>query len=131
MVILEVEGDFLKELVGKIAIFEEIGAVFEVDNVDLGVDGGGFGLFGEFDQGMTGFGEVKIDDIWSGSAVDAGDFVLSGDKTGKPNGRITGVVFLIIGAFVSLVDDNQTQVAERGEEGGARPDDDLRGKGYS
>lgn len=104
--ILEVGSDFLKKLIGEIAIFEEISTILEVDNVDFWVDGGGFGFFGELDEGMTGLGEVKIDDIGSGGAVDAGDFELSGDKTGQADGGIAGCIFLIIGAFVSLVDDN-------------------------
>ena len=62
-----------------------------------------------------GFGEVIVNDIRGGSAGDAGDFALTGDKTGEAYGRITWSVLLIIGTFVGFVDDDQAKVAERGK----------------
>ena len=66
MVIFEILLDIFEQNIGKIAIFGEIGAIFEVDNGDFGVDGGGFGAFGEFNQGMMGASEVIIDEIRGG-----------------------------------------------------------------
>lgn len=74
VVIFEVFLDMCEQLRRKIVVPGEIGAVFEVDNGDFGVDGGFFGFGGEFDQGMVGFGEVIIDDIRGGGTLDAGDF---------------------------------------------------------
>ncbi len=50
MFILNIVSYFCQEKVGKIAIFGEIGAVFEVDEENFWVDGGLFGFFGEFDR---------------------------------------------------------------------------------
>ena len=38
-----------------------------------------------------------------------------------------GGVLLVIGGFMSLVDDDEAEVVDRCEKGGARADDDLRG----
>ena len=78
---MEIFADFGEQLVGKIAIFEEIGAVLEVDNGDFGVDGSGFGLLREFDEGIVGLGEVIVDDIGGGGAGDAGNLALASNKT--------------------------------------------------
>ncbi len=70
----EVVLDGSEEGVGKITVADEVGAIFEVDDFDVGGDGGGFGFFGQFDEGRMGGGEVIIDDIGGGSAEDGGDF---------------------------------------------------------
>ncbi len=53
-----------------------------------------------------GFREVIVDDIRRGSTFDAGNFEIVRHETGEAQGRITGSVFLVIGAFVRLVDDD-------------------------
>lgn len=84
-------------MVREVTVFLEIGAIFEVDECDFGVDGGGFSFFGEFDEGIMGFCEVKIDDIGSGSAFDTGDFECASNETSKAESGITWRVILIIG----------------------------------
>jgi len=71
MFILNIVCYFCQEKVGKVAIFGEIGAVFEIDKRDFGVDGGLFGFFGELDEGMMSFSEVIVDEIRGGRAEDA------------------------------------------------------------
>ena len=106
MMILQIFGDFGQQLVGKIAVFEEISAVFEVDDGDFGVNSGGFGLLVELNEGIMGFGEVIIDDIRGGGAGNARDFELTGNKTGETESRIARGVFLIIGTLMGFVDDD-------------------------
>lgn len=126
---LDIFLDGGQELVGKIAIFEKIGAILEVNDGRLGGDGGGFGFFGKLNQGIVGLGEVKIYDIRGGSALDARYFEGTRHKTGEPEGGIARGVFLIIGTFVSFVNDNKAKVMNWGKEGGAGADDNegLRG----
>lgn len=81
---------------------------------------------GEFDERMVGFGEMIIDDIGSGSALDTRDFEGMSDETGETEGGITGRIFLIIGAFVRFVDDNESEVRQGRKEGGTRTNDDPR-----
>ena len=50
---------------------------------------------------------------------------MAGDVAGKANGRVFGGVFLEIGRFVSLVDNDKTEVFQRCKEGRAGADDDL------
>ena len=45
MMIFEVMLDVFEELIGKVAVFGEICAIFKVDEVDFWRDGGGFGFF--------------------------------------------------------------------------------------
>lgn len=103
---LDIFFDSSQDLVGKIAIFEEISAVFEVDDGGFRGDSGGFGFGGEVDEGIVGFGEVEINDIRGGGTLDTGDFEGAGHKTGETEGRITGGVFLVVGTLVGFVDDN-------------------------
>lgn len=110
-------------MVGKIAIFEKISAVFEVDDGRLRYDGGGFGFFGEFDKGIMGFCEMEIDDIRGGGALDARYFEGTRHKTGEPEGGIARGVFLIIGTFVSFVNYNKAKVMNWGKEGRTGADD--------
>ena len=78
MFILNIVYYFCQERVGKIAIFGEIGAIFEVDKGDFGVDGGLFGFFGELDEGMVGFGEMIVNEIRGGGAENAKRLCLCG-----------------------------------------------------
>jgi len=71
MFILNIILYFCQEKVGKIAIFGEIGTVFEIDKGDFGVNGGRFGFFGEFGEGIVDFGKVIVDEIRGGGAEDA------------------------------------------------------------
>lgn len=112
---------------GKITIFGEIIAIFEVDNGGFSGDGGRFGLNVEIDKGVAGFCKVVIDDIRGGSTENTGNFATASDETGEAESGITGWIFLIIGGFMSFVDNNKAEIIDRGEEGGARADDDLRG----
>ncbi len=121
---LDIFLDGGQELVGKIAIFEKIGAILEVNDGRLGGDGGGFGFFGKLNQGIVSLGEVKIDDIRGGSALDARYFEGTRHKTSEPEGGIARSVFLIIGTFVSFVNYNKAKVMNWGKEGGARANDD-------
>ncbi len=91
----------------------------------MGGNGGRFGFLIELDQGMFGLGEMIIDDIRSGSAENARDFKGGSHEAGKTQGGVAGRIFLIVSAFVSFVNDNKTKVVNRGEESGARADDDL------
>lgn len=49
---------------------------------------------------------------------------MAGDEAGKAEGGITGGVFLVVGGFVSFVDNDEAEVMNRCEEGGAGADDD-------
>lgn len=71
MVILNIVLYFCQEKVRKIAIFGEIGTIFEVDEGNFGVNGGRFGFFGEFGEGIMNFGEVVVDEVRGGGAEDA------------------------------------------------------------
>lgn len=122
--VFEVFGDGGEKLIGKIVIFLEVVTIFEVDNSDFGVNGGGFSAGGEFDEGFFGFGEMIIDDVRGGGAEDTGDFEACGHETGKAEGGITGRIILVVGAFVGFVDNDETEVANRGEKGRAGADDD-------
>lgn len=139
MFILNIICYFCQEKVRKVAIFGEISAVFEVDKGDFGVDGGLFGFFGEFDEGIMVFCEVIIDEIRGGGAEDAfwlrlygfeglkfGGFwlELANDEAGEAEGGVARGVFLVIGGLMGFVDDDEAEVVNRGEEGGARTDDD-------
>lgn len=71
MFILNIVCYFCQEKVGKVAIFGEIGTIFEVDKGDFGVNGGLFSFFGELDEGTMSFSEVIIDEIRGGGAENA------------------------------------------------------------
>ena len=75
------------------------------------------------------FCEIIICDKRGGRTGKATDFFGIGDKTSEAKSGITGRILLKIGRFVRLVNDNQTEIFDRGEEGGAGADDDLRGFG--
>lgn len=103
---LDIFFDGSQYLVGKIAVFKEIGTVFEVNNSGFGGDGGSFGFSSKLDEGTMGFSEVKIDDIGGGSALNTRNFEGAGHETGEAESRIAGGIFLIVSVFVGLIDDN-------------------------
>lgn len=51
---------------------------------------------------------------------------MADNEAGEAESGIARGIFLIIGGFVGFVDDNETEVVNRGEEGGTRTDDDER-----
>ncbi len=125
MVSFNISLDSCQEGSRKIAIFGEIIAILEVDNGGFGGDGSRFGLNVEIDKGVAGFCKVVIDDIRGGSTENTGNFTTASDETGEAESGVAGRILLIIGRFVGFIDDNQTEIIDRGEEGGARADDDL------
>lgn len=118
MISLKIVFDFCQKLVRKIAILAEIITITEVDDGNFWLNGGGFSLSREFNEGVMRFGEVKIYDVRCSGTINAEDFTLVGHKTGKSYSGIAGCVFLIIGTFVGFVDKNKAEVINRGEEGG-------------
>ena len=78
---------------------------------------------------MIFFGEIKIGDEWGGSAFETGDFKRRSNKTGKAESRVFWGIFLEIGGFMGLVDDDEAEVMNRGEQSRARADNDKRGFG--
>ena len=73
VVIFEVFGDGIKKWGAKIAVFGKLIAIFEVDNLDVWLDGGGFGFFGKRDKGVFGFSKVKVGNGGGGGAEDTGN----------------------------------------------------------
>lgn len=112
MMMLKIIIDSCQELIGKIAIFAKISAITQINDGKIRRNGGGFSFFGEFDKGMTGLCEVIIDQIRCSGALKAGDFQSASDKTSEAEGGIARWVFLIIGGFVGLVDDDLAEVAD-------------------
>lgn len=86
--------------------FGKIGAIFQVDDLDFGIEGGGFGLLVEGNEGMMGFCEVIVDNTWSGGTFDAGNVEGFSDEASEAWSGIMRGVFLVVGAFVGLVDDD-------------------------
>jgi len=127
---LNIVFDSRQELIGKIAVFEEIRTVFQVDNGGFRGDSGGFGFLSELDEGMVGFCEVEIDDVRGGGALNTGDFEGTSHEASEAESGITGGVFLVIGAFVGFVDDDEAEVLDGGEEGGAGADDNKGRSGF-
>ena len=127
MAVREVALDGRQEVVAKITVFREGLARFEVDEVEIRVFGGRFGAGFQGNASVVFLGEVIIGDERSGGALETGDFQGVRHKTGEAEGRVFRGVFLRIGRFVSFVDDDEAEVVNRGEEGGAGADDDERG----
>ncbi len=73
-----------------------------------------------------GFGKVIIDKIRGGGALETGDFKSASNETSEAQGGIARCVFLVIGGFVGFVDDDLAEVANRGQEGGTRADNNQR-----
>ncbi len=89
------------------------------------MESGSFGFFSEGDEGVFSVCEVKVGDERGGGAKQTRDFKSAGDERGEAEGGVFRGVFLVISGFVGFVDDDETEVFERCEEGGARTDDDL------
>lgn len=123
--VLEVFGDGGEEGSAEITVLGELIAIFEVDEVDVGRFGGGFGFDVEADKSVFGLGEVEIGDTRGGAALEAGDFEGAGDEAGEAKSGIAGGIVLIIGGFVGFVDDDEAEVGDRGKKGGAGADDDF------
>lgn len=94
-------------MVGEVAVFGEILAVFEVDDRDFGIDCGILGLSGEFDEGAFRFGKMIIGDVRSGTAEDARDFEVFSDKTSQAQSGVARRVFLIISSLVGFVNHDE------------------------
>ena len=108
--VAEVFFDCREERIGEVAIFGEVVALSEVDDFDVGSDGGSFCLFGEGDEGAFGLGEVEVGDERGGGAEEAGDFEVAGDERGEAEGGVFGSVFLVVGGFVRLVDNDESEI---------------------
>ena len=121
----EVIFDALEKGVGKIAITSEILAIFEIDDGGADGSGGSFGLSSKSDERMFAFSKVIIGDEGGGGTEETSDAELAGGEAGEADGGVFGGVFLEIGGFVGLVDDDEAEIADWGEEGGARADDEL------
>ncbi len=121
---LEVFFDSCQKLVGEVTVFKKIGAFFKIDDSYFGSDSGRFGFFGKFDEGMMGFGKVKIDDVRGGGTLNTGNIEGFGNKASKSDGGITRGILLIIGRFMRFIDHNKAKISEWGKEGGARADND-------
>lgn len=90
---------------------------------------GGLSLFGEGNEGVFRGGEVIIGGKRGSSAKNAGDFGTFCYETGEAQSGIFRGVFLEISAFVGFVDDDEAEIFDGGEQGRARTDDDLGGRG--
>lgn len=127
--VLEILCDGGEEGVGEVAIFGERFARGETDDFDLWRYGRGFGLFRESDEGVFGLSQVEVGNERGGGAEEARDFEGASEEGGEAEGGVFRGVFLVVGGFVGFVDDDETEIFERGEEGGAGADDDLWGVG--
>lgn len=114
-----------EKVVGEVAVFSEGFARGEVNDFDIGLNSGGFGFFCEGDEGVFGFGEVKVGDERGGRAEKARDFESAGEEGGEAEGGVFGGVFLVVGGFVGFIDDNEAEIFKWGEESRARADDDA------
>lgn len=122
-------ADGREESIGKITRARKIGTVGEVNDFDLGGDGGGFGFLGEIDERRVGLGKVEVGDERGGRAENARDFECGGYKRGEAKSGVFWGVFLVVSGFMGFVDDDEAEIFERGKESGARTNDDLRGVG--
>ena len=125
VVVIKVTLNRGEERVGKIAVFEKILAIFEINNGGLH-RGGRFGFLGESNEGVVGAGEMIIGNERRGGAEEVGNFELAGDETGETDGGIFGGIFLEIGGFVGFVNDDETEIIDGGKKSGAGADDDAR-----
>lgn len=126
VVIFEIGVDFLQKKIGKIAVFREISAIFEVNNLNFRSNSGVFSFFAETNQRRMILGEIVIRNQGCSGAEKTIDLAGLSDEAGEAKGGIFGVLLLKIARFVSFVDDNESKIAKRQEKGGAGADDDLR-----
>ena len=93
--------------------------------MELGRFGGGFCLFIKGDKSIFRLGEIIISGKRGGGAEDARDFGGMRHETSQAERGIFGGVFLEIGGFVGLVDNNKAEVVNGGEKGRTGADDNL------
>lgn len=115
-----------QERSGEVTIFGKIIAIFEVDKGGFGGDGGVFGFLMKLDKGLLGLGKVVVGNVGGGGAEDAGNLGGGGHEASKAECGIARGIFLIIGAFVSLIDDNEAKIVDGRDEGGTGTDDNTR-----
>ena len=70
--------------------------------------------------------EGVVGDEGGGGAFDTGDVEVGRDEGGEAESGVTGRIFLEIGGFVGLVDEDEAEVFQGREEGGTGADDDFR-----
>lgn len=66
-----------------------------------------------------------INDIRGGGAKNTRNFLIPGDEAGETESRITGWVVLIIRRVVGFVDNNKSEIFDRGKKGGTGANNDL------
>ena len=71
--------------------------------------------------------EIIVRDNRGGGTLETGDFERASQEAGKPESGVFRSVFLIVGGFMGLVDDDETEIFDWGEEGRTGADNDLRG----
>ena len=71
-------------------------------------------------------GKVIVGSERGGGALEAGDFKRCSHEAGKTESGIFRGVFLEVGGFVGFVDNDEAEIFDRGKEGRAWPDDNLR-----
>ena len=113
------------ELVANEAVLCELGAIFEIDSMDLGVLVGFNGKFIERDDGVVLLTEVEIRDERGGGAENGARHLGSEAKRG-----VFRILVLMIGWFMRLVDYDKAEFANRGEKGAAWADNELRAFGF-
>lgn len=75
------------------------------------------GFFFDFDKGIVRFRKVIVGDERSGGTIDTRDFERASHEASKAKGGIFRVVFLRIGRFMSLVNDNEAEILNRRKQG--------------
>ena len=98
------------KLITKEAVAGEVGAILEVDNLDVGGFIGFNGELIELDNGIVLLTDVIVGDEWGGSTDDG-----ARHHGGEAKRRIFWVLILVISWLVCFVDDDEAKVANRGE----------------
>ena len=112
--------DTLDESVAKKMAASEVGVVFEVDDSSFGGDRVFDGEFRELDDRIVLFAEVIIGNKRCGGAEDG-----FGHGGGEAESRVFWILILVIAGFVSLVDNHEAKVTNRGEKRRARANNNL------
>ncbi len=93
--------DASDERIAEYAATSKVGAIFKIDNGNVGSFGGFDGEFGERDDGMMSLTDVIIGDEWRGGTEQS-----LRHNSGKTEGGIFGILILVIGGLVGFVDDD-------------------------
>lgn len=109
------------ELITKETVTGEVGAILEVDDLDVGGFIGFNGELIELDNGIMLLTDVIVGDEWGGSTDDG-----TRHHGGEAKRRIFWVLILMISWLVGFVDDDEAEVFDGSEEGRAWADDDAR-----